>query len=73
MQEKGGCTSLPGGSELIGLPVSVDGVGGSEELWKLRHQKWTPGMGVNGSRVIRKCGSEISVGLFITHADHKKD
>ena len=37
-------------------------IGTSEELWKLRHQEWTPGMGVSGSRVIRKRGSEISVG-----------
>ena len=31
------------------------------EPLKLRHQKWTPGIGVSGPVVIRKWGSEISV------------
>ena len=34
------------------------------EPLNLRHQKWTPGMGVSGSRVIRKRDSEIAVGFI---------
>ena len=59
LHERKGGGSLPGGFELIGLPVSIDGVGGSEVLWKLRHQRKLTAWGGNGLRLIRKRGSEI--------------
>jgi len=57
MKERG--ASLPGGSELLGQSIEADW-SLVAELLKLRHQKWTPGKGVNGSGVMRKTHLQIS-------------